>query len=148
MNQELLEKLVVARKIMEKQDSMQRGSTPTSSRAMVESFEPVNAKYNIPQELLGEAPQPKQVPNNLNTKDRILNSKLPEEIKRLMIEHPIEQPGGMSNNVTLSDDLIEKASRLMGTKRVTEQVAPQSTSSNPSDMKEMMKSVVKEVLKG
>ena len=68
-----------------------------------------------------------------------------------MIEHPIEQPGGMSNSVTLSDDLIERASRLMGTKRVTEQTMPQSipqaATSNPSDMKEMMKSVVKEVLK-
>jgi GH35 family endo-1,4-beta-xylanase len=70
-----------------------------------------------------------------------------------MIEHPIEQPGGMSNTVTLSDDLIERASRLMGTKKVTEQVVAQSSpsntlnTSNTSDMKEMMKSVVKEVLK-
>jgi hypothetical protein len=83
----------------------------------------------------------------------IEKSKLPDEIKKLMIEHPIEQPGGMSNTVTLSDDLIERASRLMGTKKVTEQVVSQSSpsntlnTSNTSDMKEMMKSVVKEVLK-
>jgi hypothetical protein len=153
MNQELLEKLVVARKIMEKQNSMQRGSTHNSGGSMVESFEPVNAKYNIPQELLGEAPQPKQVPNNLNTKDRILNSKLPEEIKRLMIEHPIEQPKAVGSETILSDEIVEAASRLMKTdasgkvvgQSPKKQVITESIP-NTSDLRSMLKEVVKEVL--
>jgi hypothetical protein len=80
------------------------------------------AKYNIPQEFLQESPQPNQpylseLPR-VNTKpvgnptvDAIKNSKLPDEIKRLMMEHPISQP--QQATPTLSDDLIEKASRLM-----------------------------------
>ena len=154
-----IEKLMMAKAIMDKGREMDRGGkTPqsNSSRVQVENFDTPSVKYNIPSDILSEVQQPTpQMPTSkfLNqgypaaSVSAIEKSKLPEEIKRLMIEHPIEQPGGMSNNVTLSDDLIEKASRLMGTKRVTEQVAPQATSSNPSDMKEMMKSVVKEVLK-
>lgn len=153
MNQELLEKLVVARKIMERQDSMGRGSSSNGGRSMVESFEPVNAKYNIPQDLLGEAPQPKQVPNNLNAKDRILNSKLPDEIKRLMIEHPIEQPKAMGTETILSDEIVEAASRLMKTD-ASGKVAPQTQKKqvitesvpNNSDLRTMLKEVVREVL--
>jgi hypothetical protein len=43
--------------------------------------------------------------------DAIKNSKLPDEIKRLMMEHPIAQP--QQQNVTMSDELIERATRLM-----------------------------------
>lgn len=154
-----IEKLMMAKAIMDKGREMDRGGKipqSNSSRVQVENFDTPSVKYNIPSDILSEVQQPTpQMPTSkfLNqgypaaSVSAIEKSKLPEEIKRLMIEHPIEQPGGMSNNVTLSDDLIEKASRLMGTKRVTEQVVPQATSSNPSDMKEMMKSVVKEVLK-
>ena len=43
--------------------------------------------------------------------DAIKNSKLPDEIKRLMMEHPISQP--QQQPTTISDELIERASRLM-----------------------------------
>ena len=154
-----IEKLMMAKAIMDKGRELDKGGKITqrdSSRVQLENFEAPSVKYNIPSDILSEVQQPTpQMPSSkfLNqgypaaSVSAIEKSKLPEEIKRLMIEHPIEQPGGMSNNVTLSDDLIEKASRLMGTKRVTEQVAPQVASPNSSDMKEMMKSVVKEVLK-
>jgi len=158
-----IEKLMMAKAIMDKGREMEKGGKITqssSSRVQVENFDTPSVKYNIPSDILSEVQQPTpQMPTSkfLNqgypaaSVSAIEKSKLPDEIKKLMIEHPIEQPGGMSNSVTLSDDLIERASRLMGTKRVTEQTMPQSipqaATSNPSDMKEMMKSVVKEVLK-
>jgi DUF917 family protein len=40
------------------------------------------------------------------------NSRLPDEIKKLMMEHPISQPQ-QQQTATLSNDLIERASRLM-----------------------------------
>jgi N12 class adenine-specific DNA methylase len=43
--------------------------------------------------------------------DAIKNSKLPDEIKRLMMEHPISQP--QQQVTTISDELVEKATRLM-----------------------------------
>jgi hypothetical protein len=44
-------------------------------------------------------------------KDAVLNSKLPDEIKKLMIENPIVQP--QMNGPTLSDELLDGAARLM-----------------------------------
>ena len=157
MNSDLLQKLVVAKKIMDKQENIQRGSVQGLSNPMVESFEPTNAKYNIPQEFLAEAPQPKPVPNNLNTKDRILSSKLPDEIKRLMIEHPIEQPKTMGSDMVLSNEVIEAASRLMNSdasgkptsapsqRQTQKQVVSESLLDN-SSLRHMLKEVVEEVL--
>ena len=160
-----IQKLMMAKAIMDRGKEMDKGGKipqSNSSRVQVENFDAPSVKYNIPPDILSEVQHPTpQMPSSkfLNqgypaaSVSAIEKSKLPDEIKKLMIEHPIEQPGGMSNTVTLSDDLIERASRLMGTKKVTEQVVSQSSpsntlnTSNTSDMKEMMKSVVKEVLK-
>jgi len=71
--------------------------------------------YNIPQEYMTEQKQVQpQQQSQLPVKDKILNSRLPDEIKRLMIEHPIDQPNTMAGP-TLSNDLIEAAARLMKT---------------------------------
>lgn len=158
MNPELLQKLVVAKKIMDKQDSIQRGSVANGNKPVLESFEPINATYNIPQELLGEAPQPKPIPKSQNSKERILSSKLPDEIKKLMIEHPIEQPKTMGTETVLSDELVEAASRLMNTdasgkqiRQVTTQrkTEPQIITESPIDLSNLrgvLKEVVREVL--
>jgi hypothetical protein len=99
-------------------NSMNGGLPPTS----LQQFDVPNAKYNIPSEFLQEGPSQQtqylsSVPRE-NTKpvgnptvDAIKNSKLPDEIKRLMMEHPIGQP--QQQPTTISNELIEKASRLM-----------------------------------
>jgi hypothetical protein len=94
---------------------MNQGLPPTS----LQDFDMPQAKYNIPQEFLQEQqvqqPYLSQVPNTkpvgVPTVDAIKNSKLPDEIKKLMMEHPISQP--QQPQMTLSNDLIERASRLM-----------------------------------
>lgn len=118
---DLMQKLVKSKMIMDKSDNIKRGSVDASlPSTMVQNFDVPNAKYNIPQEFLqegGGSPQPllSSVPNTkpvgVPSVDAIKNSKLPDEIKKLMIEHPIaqQQPQGQ----TISDDIIEKASRLM-----------------------------------
>lgn len=95
------------------------------SSGLTEDFEMPNVKYNIPQEFLQENSQQSSQPylSSLpveNTKpvgvptvDAIKNSKLPDEIKKLMMEHPIHQPE--QPTMTMSNDLIEKSRRLMGT---------------------------------
>ena len=98
--------------------------TETSSH-MVQEFDMPQAKYNIPQEFLQEQPSMGQGQqpylsevSRVNTKpvgnptvDAIKNSRLPDDIKRLMMEHPIAQP--QQQEATLSNDLIERATRLM-----------------------------------
>ena len=112
-----MQKLVVAKKIMDAHNKTPRagnnGGMP--STPMLEQFNAPPAMYNIPQEYMTEQKQvqPQQQPQ-LPVKDKILNSRLPDEIKRLMIEHPIDQPNTMAGP-TLSNDLIEAAARLMKT---------------------------------
>lgn len=121
---ELMQKLVISKKIMDKQDDIKRGTASPSSFSsnVIENFDIPQAKYNIPQEFLQEQPQTSQpylssLPRE-NTKpvgvpsiDAIKNSKLPDEIKKLMMEHPIAQPQNASP--TLSNELVERATRLM-----------------------------------
>ena len=127
----LMEKLALSKAIMDKADriknsnSMNGGLPPTSLQEMnsPESFNIPTAKYNIPAEFLQETNEQHQQPylSNVpreNTKpvgvptvDAIKNSKLPDEIKRLMMEHPIGQP--QQQPTVISNELIEKASRLM-----------------------------------
>jgi hypothetical protein len=91
----------------------------------MDNFDMPNVKYNIPQEFLQEnssnnpqtpylssLPVENTKPVGVPTVEAIKNSKLPDEIKKLMMEHPIAQP--QQQSPTLSNDLIERASRLMG----------------------------------
>jgi hypothetical protein len=123
---------------------------------MVEEFQPVNASYNLPQNLLSEESIPKSYNTEVPTVDRIANSKLPDEIKRLMMEHPINQPSNMGGP-SLSNDLVEKASRLMNTNAKGEVInetkqrvsnpQPQSIGISASDIKTIVRETVEDVLK-
>lgn len=126
---ELLQKLMVSKKIMEKHNDMGRGqarnvSMGDYSSPMVESFEAPAATYNLPADLMEEArPVSQPRPSNIPMEERIASSKLPDEIKRLMIEHPIQQPTmGAGSGTVLSDDLVEKAARLMNTNAKGDQI--------------------------
>jgi len=171
MNSEadLIQKLMISKQIMDKHNQTPRGGMPSMdsySSPQVESFEPAGAKYNIPQEFLQESQQTEQpylssIPKTPTmpqaiTKDRVMSSKLPDEIKRLMIEHPIEQPTSMTGGATLSNELVEKAARLMGTdargnqtvqpkQKLQEQTQP-TNGFNMKELKSMLREVVEEVL--
>ena len=160
--QDLLQRLVLSKKIMEKHDTMGRGGVQVSNPSvpMVEDYQPISASYNIPQEFMAEQRVQKPVSSEVPQMDRIKNSKLPDEIKKLMMEHPIQQPSmGMSTNTVLSDDLVEKAARLMNSNSKGEQLAegntqrrspqPQTQSMSQFNMNELRKVVretVEEVL--
>ena len=158
---DLMQKLLISKKIMDKHNDMGRNTNQGLSSPMLENFEPVNAKYNLPNDILTESQPIRQTNSEAPTEDRILNSKLPEEIKRLMLEYPIQQPSSMNGSSILSDDLVEKASRLMNvdasgkntkntqTKKVVEETVNRRQSSsqpNTSDLKKMLREVVTEVL--
>jgi hypothetical protein len=148
----LMQKLVVAKKMMDIHTGTPRGSSRNITMPNVESFDVPNASYNIPQDMLmsEQAVVQKQTPSSVpQTKDKILNSKLPDEIKKLMIEHPIAQPAGMSGP-SISDELVNKASRLMKENLFSEennvpQKQPQNAPSN-TDLKKLVKEAVREIL--
>jgi hypothetical protein len=160
---ELLQKLMVSKKIMEKHNDMGRGQARNVnmgsdySSPIVEDYEAPVARYNLPTDLMEETrpvSQPRQ--SNVPMEDRIASSKLPDEIKRLMMEHPIQQPTmGMSTDTVLSNDLIEKAARLMNTNakgdqmvenKVRQQTQPQQSPSSTSLTANQIKSIVRETV--
>jgi len=167
----LMEKLAVSKKIMDAHNKIPTGGPSSSmnsySSPSVENYEPVRGSYNIHQEFLQESqssepylssiPKTPSSPQPL-TSDRVMASKLPDAIKRLMIEHPIEVPNSMGGGGSvLSDELVEKASRLMNSdargnqvnqpkQRVQEQSQPQSSNFNMKELKSMLREVVEEVL--
>jgi hypothetical protein len=124
---QLMQKLMISKAIMDKTDGIKRidNREMNSPSNMVESFNMPQAKYNIPQEYLQEQPSQQMSqpylsslpventkPVGVPTVEAIKNSRLPDEIKKLMMEHPISQPQ-QQQTATLSNDLIERASRLM-----------------------------------
>ena len=160
---ELIQKLMVSKKIMQKHDSMGRGTSSNMGfeTPQVETFEAPQARYNIPDDVMTESEyQPTanltSKPQNI-TKDRIMSSKLPDEIKQLMMEHPISQPtNSLSGGNTISSDIAEKAARLMnvnakGEPVRTEQrkVIKESSEYRVSadDIKNIVRETVEDVLK-
>ena len=165
----LMEKLALSKAIMDKAEgikntnSMSGGLPPTS----LQQFDVPSAKYNIPAEFLQESQQVNQPylsniprentkPVGVPTVDAIKNSKLPDEIKRLMMEHPISQP--QQQTATISNELIEKATRLMKKndgnhipesakpKQPTPQSQPTNNNIDYKLIKEMINEAVNEAL--
>jgi hypothetical protein len=125
---DLMQRLAVSKKIMDKHSEIKRGDArPTTP--MVEEFQPVNGSYNLPEEILNESNSEKTFhdPTKPTDREKILKSRLPDEIKQLMIEKPIVQPNTMGGTV-LSDEIIEGAQRLMGKNKISD--IPQNTNSN------------------
>ena len=155
---ELLQKLMVSKKIMDIHNNVPRGHSQgnTIQNPTLDEFTVPSAKYNIPQDVMMESSQPVQS-NKPVTQDRIMSSKLPDEIKRLMIEHPISQPSSMGGGVSISNDIIEKAARLMNNdiannvnpyqpkkQQVQENLKSQNMGSSLD--RDTLKEVIKEVL--
>lgn len=167
-SEELMQRLAVSKKIMEKHNDLKRGDSVNLNNApQLESFNTPQATYNVPQEYLSESQETQRRPNFDPTKPiektRILNSKLPDEIKRLMIEQPIIQPDS-SSNATISNEIIEGAQRLMkmgnknsqqptNTNTNTNQVKPQTKSQTPqlpfniNEMKTMIRDIVRDTVR-
>ena len=160
----LMQKLMVSKQIMDIHNKVPRGQTNGNvnfSNPELKEFSVPTANYNIPTEFM-ESTQPKPVVQNVNAKDRIMSSKLPDEIKRLMIEHPIQQPNNMGGGGSvLSNELVEKAARLMNNdvannvnpyqpkkERIQEFTKPQNVTSNldKDTLKDIIKETIEEVL--
>ena len=168
----LTEKLALSKAIMDKADrikntnSMNGGFPLTSLQQMnlPESFNVPTAKYNIPEEFLQESnisqqpylshiPRENTTPVGIPTVDAIKNSKLPDEIKRLMMEHPISQP--QQQSTTMSNEVIERATRLMKqnnsgyipeSAKQTQQTE-QSTSTNGAVNYKLIQKMINEAIK-
>jgi hypothetical protein len=124
---DLMKKLVQAKKVMNKVDggNYERGHV---NESMLLSDPSDLMEMKTPQQV-----NTRPVGGNMNV-DKIQNSKLPDVIKRAMIEHPIEQMPSISLNETLDMDFVKGAKRLMEQEGVSSKKSQpqqrQSVSSN------------------
>ena len=157
--QDLIQKLMISKQIMDKHNGMSRNQSQGNvlTSPMVEEFSPVQGNYNLPPDMLSEASvTPTKVNTELPTSDRILNSRLPDDIKKLMMEHPIQQPNmGVASGSILSNELVEKAARLMNPNakgdliqqpRKPQQQINESIPNN-NNLKSIIRETMEEVLK-
>lgn len=157
--EELMQRLAVSKKIMEKHGEIKRGDARPET-PILEDYNTPSSNYNIPSEFLQEENNRRQDfdPSTPLDENKILNSKLPDEIKRLMIEQPIVQPNSMTGGVTLSDDVIEGATRLMKKDKLpetkinnnTQQLnKPNTTQSNfnITEIKSIIRDVVRDTVR-
>jgi len=144
---DLMQKLAVSKQIMDRHNNVPRGQA-SGNLPMNEN---INATYNIPNEVLQETQKPavRQTVqmNQPASSDAIQNSKLPDEIKKLMIENPIAQP--QMGGPVLSDDIIEGAARLMGNNQqpVVNESSQTQTVPNNTDLKQMIRDVVRDTVR-
>lgn len=143
---DLMQKLAISKKIMDKHNEV-----PRSKNQLPMVNENINANYNIPEGII-DTPQQPRIKENTSTKpisqDAVMNSKLPDEIKKLMIENPIVQP--QLNGPTLSDDVIEGAARLMGGYNKSNDnstINENYKSTNNNDLKQMIRDVVRDTVR-
>ena len=155
MSNDLMQKLAMSKKIMDRHNQTPRGQQTVPYNQNINE----NVNYNIPEGVMQEQQVQKRVEAPINTKplnkDAVLNSKLPNEIKKLMIENPIVMPE--MGSTTLSDEVIEGATRLMNNKTIPQTGTLQnegntittnsSSLPNNSDLKQMITEVVRDVVR-
>jgi hypothetical protein len=153
MNDDFIKKLMISKQIMDKHKEMPRGQNGSLGISQmnesqisvpeVYSPEPINASFNIPQEFSQEMPATINKPIVV-TEDRIKNSKLPDAIKDLMLKHPIKQPE--SYTPSLSNDVIERAARLMGENKTITQSATKESVKPQNNYQGDIRKIVREEL--
>lgn len=145
---DLMEKLKVAKAIMDKHETIGKSNNENGGKKtpVLEEYNQPNVRYNLPDDVSMDEPQVVNK-SNLPTKDRVLQSKLPDEIKRLMIEHPINGPEPIQTKSVLSDELVDRANKLMGNNKPQIQERKASTPvTNNSELRSMLKEVLTEIL--
>jgi len=144
---DLMQKLAMSKKIMDKHNEVPRGQN--GGLSMVN--ENTNATYNIPSDMMQQPPVQQQpnIQETISTKpitnDAVLNSKLPDEIKKLMIENPIVQP--QMTGPTLSNEIVEGAARLMNTNTRPQNTLQETTNTNDNSLKQMIRDVVRDTVR-
>jgi hypothetical protein len=138
---DLMMKLVQAKKVMNKVEtgSFERGNVDES--VLRADPEELSAQYN--QQPQSRSSQPQQT--NVS---RIMESKLPDAIKKAMIDNPIPQ---ISLTDSLDINFVEKTKRLMesegvSTKKSTNKQQSSSPSYNSSDLVPIIENIVRKTV--
>jgi hypothetical protein len=138
---DLMMKLVQAKKVMNKVEtgSFERGNVDES--VLRADPEELSAQYNQQPQARSSQPQQTNV-------SRIMESKLPDAIKKAMIDNPIPQ---ISLTDSLDINFVEKTKRLMESEGVSTKKTPNkqqsnSPSYNSSDLVPIIENIVRKTV--
>ena len=138
---DLMMKLVQAKKVMNKVEtgSFERGNVDES--VLRADPEELSAQYSQQPQVRSSQPQQTNV-------SRIMESKLPDAIKKAMIDNPIPQ---ISLTDSLDINFVEKTKRLMesegvSTKKSTSKQQSSSPSYNGSDLVPIIENIVRKTV--
>jgi hypothetical protein len=138
---DLMMKLVQAKKVMNKVEtgSFERGNV--NETVLRSDPEELSAQYN-------QQPQVRQQEYQQSNVNRIMESKLPDAIKKAMIENPITQ---ISLTDSLDLNFVEKTKRLMECEGVSTKKSPSkqqgsSPSYNSSDLIPIIENIVRKTV--
>lgn len=117
---DLMKNLARAKMVMNKVDN----NVPVPRGTVNESYDDYDEPVNYQQPIMNfEQPKQMAVEKNLSP-ERIQNSKLPDNIKKAMLENPIPVP-----SISLSDNIDMNI--IKGAKRLIEQDLPQKSKPQP-----------------
>lgn len=142
----LRDSLIQAKNVMNKVDSgdYSRGNVNTASLTQEAVATPTAGSS---QPLMSEEAMNRNV-NRGHNPERIKNSNLPENIKQLMLENPIDIPPLQMGSGGLSNEFIEEVSKKMEKENLktpsTPKVATPTTSLNENSIKELIRETIKE----
>ena len=134
-----MQKLAISKQIMDKHDGI-----PNSGIC--------NPAVNINENSLFSSPNPNyNIPNIKNdhmektfNEESVMNSNLPDEIKKLMIENPIQKPDQQTNN--LSNDIIRSHNHKTNQGKEVTNNTVSNTSVTP-DLKESIRNIVRDTVR-
>ena len=122
---DLMQKLAQAKKVMNKVDKgdFERGNINE------------NVLFSSPEELAESQIEPRQVSaSQVPNVDKIQNSKLPDAIKKAMMENPIPQ---ISLSESLDMDFVKGAKKLMEKEGLSKKETPQRAQQTPTAQMDM-----------
>ncbi len=133
-----MQKLAISKKIMDRHEGI-----PNSGQGL--------PNYDINESSVSQPninyTQPNVDPMSRNiSEESVMSSNLPDEIKKLMVENPIQKPDQTS--VNLSNDIIEGAAKLIRqNKKETETVVENNQPVTNSNLRDMLRDVVRDTVK-
>ena len=133
-----MQKLAISKQIMDKQDGIQNTGKGLPNYNINESTESQpSVNYTQP------TVDPMSRPIN---EDSVMNSNLPDEIKKLMIENPIQKPD--QGSATLSNEIIEGAAALIrGNKKEAQPIVENNQPIVNSNLRDMVRDIVRDTVK-
>ena len=124
---------------MDAHDRIPNGSingVPSMDHINESNYNIPNPNYNIPD--IKSDPMEQSI-----NKESVMGSNLPDEIKKLMIENPIQKPSQQTGS--LSNDIIEGAAKLINQGKSRPSTNKSQTVNN--DLKETIRNIVRDTVR-